>query len=152
MKWFNTTKGFGFLTPAGTDLDAFLHVSVLQRANFGDIPNGTMVTCTLEQGPKGLLVSELLEVHDGRQPKAPVPRRPDPEEIEDQESFPGAVKWFNVEKGFGFITLDDGEGDVFVHKTVLRKCDVRDLEAEDRVIVKVHEVAKGREAIWVALD
>lgn len=152
MKWFNSTKGFGFLTPVGTEIDAFLHVSVLQRSQFGEIANGTLVTCQVEQGPKGLLVTELLEVHDGRnRPKLPIPDRPDPSEVEDQAPFSGAVKWFNAEKGFGFITLDDDQGDVFVHKTVLRKSGVPDLEAGERVMVKVHDVAKGREAVWVSM-
>jgi CspA family cold shock protein len=62
----------------------------------------------------------------------------------------GTVKWFKADKGFGFITADDSEKDVFVHKSVLRRCGLDELEAGQRVQMKVQEVEKGREAVWIS--
>ncbi|WP_439817988.1 cold-shock protein [Zavarzinia sp. CC-PAN008] len=66
------------------------------------------------------------------------------------ETISGTVKWFKPDSGFGFIVADDGGKDVFVHKSVLRRCGLFSLEAEQRVKMTVQMAAKGREATWVA--
>jgi CspA family cold shock protein len=62
----------------------------------------------------------------------------------------GTVKWFKSDKGFGFITADDSEKDVFVHKSALQRSGLFVLETGQRVQMRVQEAAKGREATWVA--
>jgi CspA family cold shock protein len=62
----------------------------------------------------------------------------------------GTVKWFNSQKGYGFIQPDDGGKDVFIHKSVLRRCGLFSLEADQRVRMSVQMAAKGREATWIA--
>ena len=63
----------------------------------------------------------------------------------------GAVKWFKPDKGFGFVVADDGGKDVFVHKSVLRRCSVSHLMPGQRVLLHVRDGAKGREASWIIL-
>ncbi len=58
----------------------------------------------------------------------------------------GVVKWFNAEKGYGFITRDDGEGDVFVHFTAIQEDGFRTLEEGQRVAFDVVQGAKGPQA------
>ena len=53
VKWFNTTKGFGFIAPEGGNRDVFLHISALERAGIRDLPDGTAVTYDLETGRDG---------------------------------------------------------------------------------------------------
>src|SRR3981081_2497346 len=55
----------------------------------------------------------------------------------------GTVKWFNAEKGFGFIAQDGGEGDVFVHYSEIDGRGFRTLEENQRVEVAVGQGAKG---------
>jgi CspA family cold shock protein len=66
------------------------------------------------------------------------------------ETINGTVKWFKPDSGFGFIVADDGGKDVFIHKSVLRRCGLFSLEAEQRVRMSVQMAAKGREATWIA--
>ncbi|MEE8424066.1 MAG: cold-shock protein [Thermodesulfobacteriota bacterium] len=58
----------------------------------------------------------------------------------------GAVKWFNSTKGYGFITRDNDEGDVFVHYSSIGGDGYRSLEEGDRVEFLVTEGEKGPQA------
>jgi len=55
----------------------------------------------------------------------------------------GTVKWFNDEKGFGFITRDDGQKDVFVHHSAIRSEGFRSLAEGQKVEFEVVQGAKG---------
>jgi CxxC-x17-CxxC domain-containing protein len=61
----------------------------------------------------------------------------------------GAVKWFNEEKGFGFI-VEDGGADVFVHMSALQEAGIRTLAEGDRVEFDIMPGAKGKQATNVA--
>jgi CspA family cold shock protein len=58
----------------------------------------------------------------------------------------GTVKWFNGDKGFGFITQDDGSGDVFAHFSAIQTSGYRTLEENQRVEFDVAQGAKGLQA------
>ena len=61
----------------------------------------------------------------------------------------GTVKWFNGEKGFGFITPDDGAKDVFVHYSEIQGGGFRTLEENQRVQFDIQQGAKGPQAVGV---
>jgi len=61
----------------------------------------------------------------------------------------GTVKWFNGEKGFGFIAPDGGAPDVFVHYSEIRGSGFRTLEENQRVQFEVEQGAKGLQAVGV---
>ena len=58
----------------------------------------------------------------------------------------GTVKWFNSEKGFGFISQDDGGPDVFVHFSAIEGSGYRNLEENERVEFEVNQGPKGLQA------
>ena len=146
LKWFNAAKGFGFVSPTDGAPDAFLHVSVLHRAGLQELGDQAELICEIGQGPKGPQVMRIVEMLSAGvaapQVHAAAPSGP-------EEEMSGTVKWFKPDKGFGFITADDSEKDVFVHKSVLRRCGLAMLEAGQRVQMRVQDVEKGREATWV---
>ena len=53
VKWFNTTKGFGFIAPESGDKDIFLHITALERAGISRIDDGQAVTFDVETGRDG---------------------------------------------------------------------------------------------------
>lgn len=63
----------------------------------------------------------------------------------------GTVKWFNSEKGFGFIAPDGGAEDVFVHYSEIQGSGYRSLEENQRVQFEVGQGAKGPQATGVTV-
>ena len=62
----------------------------------------------------------------------------------------GTVKWFNAEKGFGFIAPDDGSADVFVHFSAITTGGYRSLEENQRVVFETTRGPKGPQAEQVS--
>ena len=59
VKWFNETKGFGFITPDGGGADLFAHFSEIQGSGFKTLKDGQKVEFVVKQGPKGLQASAI---------------------------------------------------------------------------------------------
>jgi cold shock protein len=53
VKWFNPTKGFGFIQPDDGSKDVFVHISAVERAGLGNLQEGQKVTFDLERGQQG---------------------------------------------------------------------------------------------------
>jgi CspA family cold shock protein len=148
LKWFNAAKGFGFVSPVDGAADAFLHVSVLHRAGLQELGDQAEMICEIGAGPKGPQVTRIVQMLNAGVAPPPPPRQSFAQGSETE--MIGTVKWFKSDKGFGFITADDSEKDVFVHKSALQRSGLFILETGQRVQMRVQEAAKGREATWVA--
>lgn len=109
---FDAARGFGFvvLDEGGS---AFLHISALQRAGM-DVPAlGSRLRVRISDGAKGSQVNEII----GNAPASP--SAPD---LTEGATVRGTVKWFNAERGFGFVKPDAGGPDIFLHITALQRC------------------------------
>jgi cold shock protein len=143
LKWFNGTKGFGFVVPTDGSFDAFLHITTLQKAGLHAIGEGAVLICHIFDGPKGKQVHEVVEVVK----QGEVNLMPECNSEDGTMTMGGLVKWYKPEKGFGFVMPDDGMKDVFIHKSLLDRLEIEELEAGQRVRVTLKSVDKGREAV-----
>jgi len=144
VKWFNPIKGFGFVQPANGTGDAFIHVSVLEAAGQKDLQDGAELECEIEQGPRGPMVSVIHSVTAGSGEAT--------EAVDENAPVTdGVVKFFDANKGYGFV-VPDGEGpDVFVSGRVVAQSGLRMLEADTRVRVTTKMGDKGPLAQTVEL-
>jgi len=151
VKWYNLTKGFGFVAPIDGSSDAFLHSSVVNHAGLRDVAEGTKLLVQITDGPKGRQVASIINVLGmGEIPQQARPPRPAPTGPEVEMS--GTVKWFKGDKGFGFVSPDDGDRDVFVHRSILQAAGLPLLDSGQRVKMRVQSASKGREATWIAVE
>jgi CspA family cold shock protein len=134
VKWFNVEKGFGFVTPLDGRAEAFLHASVLSRGGVPQLSEGAELLCEVADGPKGPQVTRVVEL------LAAAALLPDTE-----PDMPGTVKWYQADKGFGFVTVEDGGRDIFLHKSALKRSNLDTVQPGQRVRMSVLETAKGRE-------
>ncbi len=149
VKWFSLTKGFGFVAPIDGSSDAFIHSSVVSRAGLRDLAEGTKLLIQIGDGAKGRQVLNIMQVLGVGEIAPTSSVRPPP--TGPEVDMTGTVKWFKADKGFGFVTPDDGGRDVFVHRTVVLRAGIQGLESGQKVRMKVQTASKGREASSVEL-
>src|ERR1043166_662986 len=104
VKWFNASKGFGFVTMADGSQDAFLPMAILRRAGYEDVREGASISCEVSAGAKGPLVTNVLNIENSTAVAHGAEHRP----TRPATAMEGAVKWFEAEKGYGFISPDGG--------------------------------------------
>lgn len=167
VKWFNGEKGYGFVALTDGSGDVFLHANALQAAGVQAVSPGATLRVRVGQGQKGRQVEQVIAVDESTATAAP-PRRPGgggfqqrpprgdgpPRRQVDLSSavdMVGTVKWYNPDKGFGFITPQSGGKDVFIHATVLERAGLGPLQEGQSVRMAVVQGAKGPEAGTISL-
>lgn len=151
VKWFNAAKGFGFVALSDGSPDAFLPMAILRRAGYDDAREGALITCEVGPGAKGPLVTNVLNIDNSTAAPSREGFREGGRPAGPSQTMQGAVKWFEPDKGYGFIAPEGGGKDIFVHVTALRRSGVDALEPGQRVRVEVIEGRKGLEAESVTI-
>jgi CspA family cold shock protein len=156
VKWFSPEKGFGFVVLDEGLGDAFLHASIVEQSGHDAdaFQPGVTLQVRVGVGQKGPQVGEILEVDESTAVPRPQPaRRPADSRAAGGQAtrMTGTVKWYNAEKRFGFIAVEDGRAEVFVHATALQRSGVGNLSEGQRVEMEVAEGRKGLEAVTVSL-
>ena len=129
---------------------------MLAQSGTAAVQPGETLEVRIGPGHKGPHITEVLSV-DPSTAAASTPRRSNYQAAASSRltsdtlvEETGTVKWFNAERGYGFITRNGGE-DVFVHISALERSGLTGLSEGDRVIVDISEGRKGLEAARVRL-
>jgi CspA family cold shock protein len=156
VTWYDAGKGFGFITPDSGDQDVFVHARSLS-GDVGELTEGDRVSYRLSEGEKGAQAQGVRLVggsatRGGRAPAGRGAARGglDRSTRAPQRGGRGVVARFDADRGFGFITPDDGGPDLFVHVSVVR--DGGALYEGDRVRYQVRQSDRGPQADRVELD
>ncbi|EEW23842.1 cold-shock protein [Rhodobacter ferrooxidans] len=152
VKWFDPTKGFGFIVADEGGPDILLHANVLRNYGQSSVADGTAISVNVQATQRGRQAVEVLEI----EPPVAVffPMGDDgtgatPEEIAARPVEPARVKWFDKGKGFGFANVFGRPEDVFVHVEVLRLSGFADLAAGEAVGLRILDGKRGRMAVQV---
>ncbi|WP_294076336.1 cold shock protein [Sphingomonas sp.] len=160
VKWFDVTRGFGFLVADDADAgDILVHFSVLQSHGRRSLPEGARIECVAVRRDRGLQAREILSIDltDAVEPvraRAGSADRADRLElIESAGPFePVSVKWFNRLKGYGFLVRDGDSADIFVHMETLRRAEIYDVEPDQQLRARIVAGEKGPLAVVVEAD
>jgi cold shock CspA family protein len=173
VKWFNADKGFGFIEPDDGSPDVFVHFSAIaDTGGYRSLDEGQRVEFETSQGQRGPQAEDVRPEGGsggGRRDSGYRDsghrdsgyRDSGPRDSGYRDSGPrgggsrgggggrarGTVKWFNAEKGFGFIEPDDGGPDVFVHfSAIADRGGYRSLDEGQRVEYEASPGQRGPQA------
>ena len=157
MKWFDATRGFGFLVSEELDGDVLLHFSVLREHGRRSLPEGALVECVPVRLERGLQAKRIISIDLSsalpQQPRSSMPpaERADRRALADAagEFEPVEVKWFNRVRGYGFVKRPEelGGQDVFVHMETVRTAHLPELEPGQKLEARIAPSSKGLTAI-----
>ena len=153
IKWFDVSKGFGFIVPDNGLPDVLLHVTCLRRDGFQTAYEGARVVCEVLQRPKGLQAFRVLSMDESTAiHPSQVPPRTHVTVTPTSGLERAQVKWFNRLRGFGFLTRGEGTPDIFVHMETLRRYGMTELRPGQIVLVRYGPGPKGLMAAEVRPD
>ena len=162
VKWFDATRGFGFLVSDEVDGDVLLHFSVLREHGRRSVPEGAIIECVPVRLDRGLQAKKVLSIDTSaalpQQPRSamPVTERADRKALAEQAGAfePVEVKWFNRVRGYGFLKRPDESGgeDVFVHMETVRMSHLPELQPGQWLEARIAPSAKGLTAVELRGD
>lgn len=153
VKFFNASKGFGFVARDDGGEDVFVHISAVEQAGLQGLASGQPLGFTLVER-NGKVSAIDLKIEGEPMPiEEFAPRQRDDRGAPGGargrrqltgERTSGTVKFFNTTKGFGFIARDDGQADAFVHISAVQRAGMAGLDEGDRVAFDIEVDDRGK--------
>src|ERR1043165_8233878 len=138
IKWFDASKGYGFIVPDNGWPDVLLHVTVLRRDGYQTAYEGARLVVECVQRAKGYQAFRIVSMDESTaiHPAQMLPPRTHVSVTPTSGLERAQVKWFNRLRGFGFLTCGEGTPDTFVHMEPRRRFGMPDLRPGHLVLVR----------------
>lgn len=155
VKWFDVTRGFGFVVADDGDLgDILIHFTVLQEHGRRSLPEGARIECVAVRRQRGFQAREVTSIDLTEAVEAVRPRGGDRADRLKMIASAGpfeavTVKWFNRLKGYGFLVRDADSADIFVHMETLRRAEIEEVEPGQPMRARIVDGDKGPLAVAV---
>ena len=152
VKWFDTTKGYGFIVTDQNDGDILLHANVLRNFGRSSVAEGSGITVEVQATDRGRQAVVILDIEapDAEVEEAASEAARPTDYLQQTETdsplLPARVKWFDKAKGFGFVNVFADNADIFVHMEVLRVYGLADLQPGEAVGVRIVSGPRGQMA------
>jgi len=144
IKWFDASKGYGFIVPDNGLEDVLLHVTVLRAGGHQTAHEGARIHCQVLRRPKGLQAFQIISMDESTAiHPSMLPQRTHVVVQPESDWHRAMVKWFNRVRGFGFLTRGEGTEDIFVHMESLRRFGFTELRPGQIVQVRWGYGEKG---------
>lgn len=152
VKWFDPSKGFGFVVADEGGPDILLHVNVLRNFGQNSVADGAGIEIVTHRTDRGVQAVEIVSIVPPERDDTAVLVDFESLDVDDVKSLPlepARVKWFDKGKGFGFANVFGLSEDVFVHIEVLRQSGLADLQPGEALALRVIDGKRGRMAVEV---
>lgn len=147
IKWFDASKGYGFILPDNDMEDILLHVTCLRAGGFQMAYEGARVVVEVLDRPKGLQAFRIVSMDESTAVHpSQLPQRTHVTVVPESDFERATVKWFNRVRGFGFLTQGENTPDIFVHMETLRRYGFAELRPGQTIMVRWGKGSKGRMA------